>query len=437
MASRHFSNSMTPCQFDAALLRRTAFDTIASLAPIYDSSDPSVYTGTAGLAYLLLRASSVCSSEQQRKSLLNDAASRLSIAKRESSSSRFVPSFMLGKPGILALSAWCARLRGDDPAYHDNVDELETCAALILQSPPASFPCEVLYGLSGFLCAVAFMQRHVSTPSSPVLAAHALRIVHRILEVGRSYRHPHAPLFFEWHGKPYLGAAHGVAGILHTLLHFPLTDAEKFEVAATLQYLMSCGRFPSGNYRSSDGTDGGESKDRLVQWCHGAPGFAIVFAHAFIVLGDVRFLHAARAAADVVWERGLVRKLSLCHGVAGNLYAFLALRKAEQHAWRLRHMPALAAVADASAGDDALLRAAQFAMFLVAPANHPTAEVKPLAGGGHAAAGFSPAWRALVQSGEMHGGDHSASLFEGEAGVALALIDVLHPESFEFPGFPM
>jgi hypothetical protein len=27
-----------------------------------------------------------------------------------------------------------------------------------------------------------------------------------------------APLMYEWHGKKYLGAAHGLAGIFHTLL---------------------------------------------------------------------------------------------------------------------------------------------------------------------------------------------------------------------------
>lgn len=42
-----------------------------------------------------------------------------------------------------------------------------------------------------------------------------------------------------------------------------------------------------------------------------------------------RYLEMARRSSDVVWKRGLLTKGNgLCHGVAGNGYAFLALRKA-------------------------------------------------------------------------------------------------------------
>jgi hypothetical protein len=43
------------------------------------------------------------------------------------------------------------------------------------------------------------------------------------------------------------------------------------------------------------------------------------------------FLAAARRAGEVVWARGLLKKgPGLCHGVAGNGYALLALYKATQ-----------------------------------------------------------------------------------------------------------
>lgn len=38
-------------------------------------------------------------------------------------------------------------------------------------------------------------------------------------------------------------------------------------------------RLPSGNFPSSQGS----RNDRLVQWCHGAPGFAEVLASAYKV----------------------------------------------------------------------------------------------------------------------------------------------------------
>ena len=54
---------------------------------------------------------------------------------------------------------------------------------------------------------------------------------------------------------------------------------------------------------------------RYVQWCHGAPSLIPVLATAAELLegealqGPV--LEAARKAADVVWERGLLTKARL------------------------------------------------------------------------------------------------------------------------------
>lgn len=39
-------------------------------------------------------------------------------------------------------------------------------------------------------------------------------------------------------------------------------------------------RFPSGNYPSSEGSE----SDRLVHWCHGAPGVALTLAKAAKVI---------------------------------------------------------------------------------------------------------------------------------------------------------
>lgn len=54
---------------------------------------------------------------------------------------------------------------------------------------------------------------------------------------------------------------------------------------------------------------------RYVQWCHGAPSLIPVLATAAELLeGEASqgpILQAARKAADVVWERGLLTKASL------------------------------------------------------------------------------------------------------------------------------
>jgi Lanthionine synthetase C-like protein len=38
------------------------------------------------------------------------------------------------------------------------------------------------------------------------------------------------PLMYEWHGKKYLGAAHGIAGILFVLIQVKIHKLYKYEI---------------------------------------------------------------------------------------------------------------------------------------------------------------------------------------------------------------
>jgi hypothetical protein len=60
----------------------------------------------------------------------------------------------------------------------------------------------------------------------------------------------------------------------------------------------------------------------LVQWCHGAPGMVTSLAR----LPDLRLDGLLAAAAELTWVAGPLKKgAGLCHGTAGNGYAFLKL----------------------------------------------------------------------------------------------------------------
>lgn len=81
-------------------------------------------------------------------------------------------------------------------------------------------------------------------------------------------------------------------------------------------------RYPSGNFPSSLGSQ----TDKLIHWCHGAPGALHLLGLAYVVFEDPRYLDVARSCADVIWSRGLLKKgYGLCHGVSGNGYAFLRM----------------------------------------------------------------------------------------------------------------
>jgi hypothetical protein len=101
-------------------------------------------------------------------------------------------------------------------------------------------------------------------------------VVDAILAAGRAgSSHTQCPLMYQWHGTRYWGAAHGLAGIMHVLLHFPLNEEDADDVKGTLRYMIK-GRFSSGNYPSSEGN----ARDRLIHWCHGAPGIAMTLCKA-------------------------------------------------------------------------------------------------------------------------------------------------------------
>ena len=85
-----------------------------------------------------------------------------------------------------------------------------------------------------------------------------------------------------------------------------------------------------------------ESRDELVHWCHGAPGWILVFTHPLIQNHHFNFcpqltskrvdmlgLEIALKMGNCVWKKGLLKKgLSLCHGIGGNGLALKRLYSA-------------------------------------------------------------------------------------------------------------
>ena len=178
-------------------------------------------------------------------------------------------------------------------------------------------------------------------------------------------------------------------GILHTLLlvHGQLQRSTRQELRACLDYVCTLERHadgapgPGGWFPTAMADPPGQEK-LLVHWCHGAPGAVFLFTRAWQVYREDSYLEVAKRAADVTWERGLLRKgPGLCHGVSGSAYAQLALHRATGEA-RYLH------------------RAVQMAMFM-------RGEV------------FREAARTP---------DRPFSLFEGEAGAACLFADLLQPQ---------
>lgn len=112
------------------------------------------------------------------------------------------------------------------------------------------------------------------------------------------------------------------------------------------------------------------------------------------VFGDKEFLEAAADAAEVLWNRGLLKRVGICHGISGNAYVFLSLYQLTGNV-------------------EFLYRAKAFACFLLDRAHK------------------------LISEGEMHGGDNPYSLFEGTGGMAYLFLDMIDPSQGKFPAYDL
>jgi hypothetical protein len=122
----------------------------------------------------------------------------------------------------------------------------------------------------------------------------------------------------------YVGPAHGLAGCLLALA--PEADADLHRRAAAAIRAQAVEEDGLANWRplaSLEGLRPGSGHIR-VQWCHGAPG--IVGTLCWIAPGDDDLERLLAAGGELTWVAGpLAKGASLCHGTAGNGYAFLAL----------------------------------------------------------------------------------------------------------------
>ena len=124
--------------------------------------------------------------------------------------------------------------------------------------------------------------------------------------------------------RRFLGPAHGYAGCVLALGHDPLAA----DVART--FAVEEGGLANWPALAGGGLGAGDGAIR-TQWCHGAPG--IVASLAGLLDEDL-----ALAGGELVWQAGpLVKGANLCHGTAGNGYAFLALfARTQDERWLAR-----------------------------------------------------------------------------------------------------
>lgn len=162
--------------------------------------------------------------------------------------------------------------------------------------------CEVLYGRAGLLYALLLIRGAIRVHADSVETSGALPdkllesldrlasddnicvIVKAIIDFGREGAREYAediagsglippPLMWVWHGKRYLGAAHGVAGILQMLWNCPSHIVVPYltDMLGTLMWLVGQ-QDKSGNWPTkapiTQGSDTGDNVNELVQYVY-------------------------------------------------------------------------------------------------------------------------------------------------------------------------
>jgi len=198
----------------------------------------------------------------------------------------------------------------------DAVTKLCDCADNLLGGGGSD---EWLYGRAGYLYFLRLLRVGLCQYQKVVERVQNVieRVIDRILQ---------SPRPWTWHKKAYLGAAHGAIGIVTQIVLSSPRREQTLEpiLAELLDVQYSSGNFPSSSPVSDD--------DRLVQFCHGAPGFVISLISLRPHFADLRkrIDAAIVRGIDCIWERGLLTKEpSLCHGIAGNALALDDSKKFE------------------------------------------------------------------------------------------------------------
>ena len=259
-----------------------------------------LWSGPTGIGYLMLHVAT------RRPDLSIGGRPVMHWAEAYMSGSRG-HNLRLGSHGCgisderLAFEAVRAAVSKDKQHVRDFVASVSQVIAV------QEYPDENLYGRAGTLYLLRLVRHWVPGSSSLVDPAIA-EISNTILNNGPRWK---------WHGRRYLGAVHGDAGILTQLVLTSPSLAPQMETV--LESLLSR-QTEDGNWPASESTTHTPGKG-LVQFCHGAPGVivSLLSMRPHFPSLQAKIDEAVSRARECVWAQGLLKKEpNLCHGIFGN-----------------------------------------------------------------------------------------------------------------------
>uniref|UniRef100_A0A8D8S7I7 LanC-like protein 3 homolog n=2 Tax=Cacopsylla melanoneura TaxID=428564 RepID=A0A8D8S7I7_9HEMI len=300
--------------------------------------DHTLYTGNLGVGYMLwyvaqspLYASEASTYYLKARRYLDSLKNVLATKKHRCITD--YSAFVCGDAGIHAILGVFYSTVGDKERSQCHFEMYTKLAFHIKAVDYVKFGGdEYLVGRAGYLAGIQWAEKQLG--KQVLCLEDRVSICNAIVVSGRSYSQTNnlrCPLMYQYYGTEYLGAAHGLSSILQVLLcekNYVKSnpDVEK-DIKESIDFLLKI-QMPNGNFPAdlkelySPTTVANE----LVHWCHGAPGVIYLMAKAYLFWGEEKYLNSCIKCGDVIWEKGLLKKgPGICHGVAGNGYAFLLL----------------------------------------------------------------------------------------------------------------
>ena len=327
---RHFKNPRKPFRsVDAYRELLTVCELILNKAPpiekvVSSSKTIGLYAGPLGTVYLFFRLSELYPDLKiQGHSCAEIARQYLRISQPSAKSEPDPLHCGTANETLVYLTLEALMADGDKAA--SSISQVLAYARLICgNNDPEQSSNEWLYGRAGYLYLLRRLRSRlgaVDSEMSGLITETIDRVVGLILA---------APQPWTWHGIAFLGSVHGSIGIItQVVLSSPgsaivLQD----QLSALLDLQSDTGNFPSSIPPHFE---------RLVQFCHGAPGFAasLISIRPHFPQLEAKISNALSKARQCTWQSGMLTKTpSLCHGITGNA---VVLESSEQMEVFLSH----------------------------------------------------------------------------------------------------